>query len=192
MVNGYAAKIFTYEFVFRSLRLSLLSLAVILAGCASTSETSIRPEASDDRCFGTLESTASSNSSRAPVAEEAPILLGGLSGLARRTRYPTEARRRGFEGKVCLQFVVSEEGAVENVTVTRSAHPLLDAEAVRAVRASRFTPGRRDGVPVRVRFSLPVQFRLRGRSDLARTIGTVGAVTLAVVTAYFLLVVPTD
>jgi len=95
------------------------------------------------------------------VAEVPPVLIGGTEGLQRHLEYPVEARRNGIQGMVVVQFVVGTEGQVEDPVVLRSAHPLLDAAALAAVRGSRFTPGVQDGVPVRVLFAVPIQYRLR-------------------------------
>lgn len=94
------------------------------------------------------------------VAEVQPELIGGLDSLMARVVYPEEARRAEIEGQVVIQFVVNEGGAVEAPTVLRSPDPLLSEAAIAAVRASRFTPGTVDGELVRVRFALPVTFRL--------------------------------
>ena len=95
------------------------------------------------------------------VREEAPRLIGGLAGLAGRTVYPEDARRESVEGRVVVQFVVTEEGRVESPVVLSSPDPRLSRAALAAVRQSRFEPGRIDGQPVRVRFALPVDFSLR-------------------------------
>jgi len=94
------------------------------------------------------------------VVEQMPELIGGLASI--RLVYPAAERRAGIEGRVFLQFVVNEDGSVSEVTVTRSAGPGLDSAAVAAVRPIRFTPGIQRGRPVRVRFSLPISFRLDG------------------------------
>jgi protein TonB len=98
--------------------------------------------------------------SNAPLdmAEVMPELLGGLPSI--RPEYPEMERRAQIEGRVFLQFVVNEDGTVSEVRVTRGVSPGLDAAAVAAVRRARFLPGRQNGRPVRVRFSLPINFRL--------------------------------
>ena len=95
------------------------------------------------------------------LAEEPPVLIGGLVGLQARVVYPDEARRKGIQGRVIVQFVVDEEGRVVDETVVASPHPLLARAALDAVRGSAFEPARIDGRPVRVQFSVPVTFALR-------------------------------
>ena len=96
-----------------------------------------------------------------PVAEVQPELVGGLAGLQDRIVYPEFARRAGIEGQVVVQFVVDERGNVVDPVVLRSPNDLLSEAALKAVRESRFTPGQQRGRPVKVRFAVPVTFRLR-------------------------------
>jgi protein TonB len=95
------------------------------------------------------------------VAEVQPELIGGLAGLQERVEYPEFARRAGIEGQVVVQFVVDERGNVVDPVVLRSPNELLSEAALEAVRESRFTPGQQRGRPVKVRFAVPVTFRLR-------------------------------
>ena len=95
------------------------------------------------------------------VAEVQPELIGGLPGLQSRVEYPEFARRAGIEGQVVVQFVVDERGNVVDPVVLRSPNELLSEAALTAVRESRFTPGQQRGRPVKVRFAVPVTFRLR-------------------------------
>ncbi|OZC02520.1 energy transducer TonB [Rubricoccus marinus] len=95
------------------------------------------------------------------VVEQKPELIGGLEGLQRRVTYPEMARRAGVEGKVFVQFVVDERGMVSQATAVRCPNQLLCDEAVKAVQESTFKPGMQRGRPVKVRFTLPVDFKLR-------------------------------
>jgi TonB family protein len=80
--------------------------------------------------------------------------------------YPAEARRRGVQGRAVVTAVVSPAGAVEplSVTISQSAHALLDAEARRVVSAATFWPACRDGAAVRARIAVPFDFRLSGNT----------------------------
>ena len=81
--------------------------------------------------------------------------------MVKETLYPNKARRKGIQGKVYVRFVVERDVAVGEVEVLRSVHPLLDEEAVRVVKTfPRFSPGLQRGKPVRVSFSLPMNFSL--------------------------------
>ncbi len=94
-----------------------------------------------------------------------PSFPGGLDGLmkflADNIIYPPTCVDRKIVGKVILKFIVTADGDVEKVTVEQSAHPLLDAEAVRVAKLlPRFEPGMKDGRRVNMYFHLPVNFKL--------------------------------
>ena len=94
-------------------------------------------------------------------AEVQPELIGGLEALQRSIDYPEVPRRAGIEGRVIIQFVVDERGNVVDPVVARSPNDALSEAALAAVRKAKFRPGQQRGRPVKVRFSLPVTFRLR-------------------------------
>lgn len=99
------------------------------------------------------------------VVEEQPMFPGGMEEmmkfLQQNVKYPKEAYEQGKQGRVIVQFVVNTDGSISNDTIVRSVDPLLDAEALRVVRSMpNWTPGKQKGEPVRVRFTLPVTFRL--------------------------------
>lgn len=75
--------------------------------------------------------------------------------------YPKEAREQYQEGRVMVKFVVGKNGLVQEVEVVKGVHPLLNEEAVRVVKSSpKWKPGKADGVPVRVTYTIPVAFIL--------------------------------
>ncbi len=92
--------------------------------------------------------------------DQAPRIAGGPGRLFMHIRYPEAARREGIQGRVVLDFVVTQDGRTEQIHVAETLHPLCDSSAVRAVRQTRFVPGRQRGEPVRVRMRLPVRFQL--------------------------------
>jgi len=94
------------------------------------------------------------------VVEEMPQLIGGLESIMKEVRYPEMARRAGIEGRVFVQFVVNEEGNVEDAEVVRGIGGGADEEALRVVRQAKFKPGVQRGKPVRVKYSLPIMFSL--------------------------------
>ena len=93
--------------------------------------------------------------------EEMPAPIGGMAALHKAIRYPDLARRAQVEGTVTISFVVDEKGDVSEATVVKGIGAGCDEEALRAVLATKFSPGRQRGNAVRVRMSLPVRFRLR-------------------------------
>jgi TonB family protein len=94
------------------------------------------------------------------IVESMPELIGGLQSIQENIKYPAIAQKAGIEGRVFVQFVVNEEGAVENPVVVRGIGAGCDEEAIRAVRLAQFEPGRQKGLPVKVKMSIPVTFRL--------------------------------
>lgn len=99
------------------------------------------------------------------VVEQMPSFPGGISGLRtylnQNIRYPAEAQEICVQGRVVVSFVVEKDGHISDVTVLRSVDPSLDKEAIRVVRnMPRWTPGKQEGEPVRVRYNVPVSFRL--------------------------------
>ncbi|RNC83697.1 MAG: energy transducer TonB [Balneola sp.] len=95
------------------------------------------------------------------VVETMPQLQGGLADLQRKVKYPEMARRAGIEGRVTVQFIVNEQGRVENPRVIRGIGGGCDEAALEAVKQAKFSPGMQRGRPVRVQYSLPIVFRLQ-------------------------------
>ncbi|MBO6574193.1 MAG: energy transducer TonB [Rhodothermales bacterium] len=95
------------------------------------------------------------------IVEQMPDLIGGLGELQSKIRYPEIAKKAGVEGRVIVQFVVNEQGMVENPVVVRGIGAGCDEEAIRAVQQARFTPGKQRGKPVKVKMSLPITFKLK-------------------------------
>ncbi len=98
--------------------------------------------------------------------EKMPVFPGGMTALrkylASHVIYPEMALQIGISGMVIVQFIVDKDGSVADVTISRGVDPLLDKEALRVVKGMpKWTPGEQAGRPVRVRYSVPVVFRLR-------------------------------
>lgn len=94
------------------------------------------------------------------VVEEPPVLIGGTVAFWESVRYPDEAKSSGVRGRVTIQFLITETGNVTCVSVIRGLGRIFDQTAVNAVKKVRFEPGRQNGIPVVVQYSLPVVFRL--------------------------------
>lgn len=100
------------------------------------------------------------------VVEQMPSFPGGPSALmlylAQNIKYPTMAEKDGVQGRVVVSFVVERDGSISDVNVVRSVDPNLDQEAVRVVKAMpKWIPGKQDGSAVRVKYNVPVSFRLQ-------------------------------
>ncbi len=94
------------------------------------------------------------------MVEQMPELIGGIAELQRHVRYPEIARKAGVEGRVVVQFIIDEQGNVQDPFVVRGIGAGADEAALHAVRQVRFTPGMQRGRPVKVQYTIPVQFRL--------------------------------
>lgn len=94
------------------------------------------------------------------VVEQMPELIGGMQALQECAEYPELAKKAGIEGRVIVQFVVTERGEVENPQVIRGVGSGIDEEALRCVRQAEFKPGMQRGKEVRVQYSLPIIFKL--------------------------------
>lgn len=101
------------------------------------------------------------------VVEEMPELVGGLESIQRNIRYPEEARKAGIEGRVIVQFIVTEQGKVEDPQIIRGIGGGCDEEALRVVSQAEFEPGKQRGQTVRVQYSLPIVFRLASTDDMS-------------------------
>ena len=100
------------------------------------------------------------------VVDEPPSFPGGdaaqIAFLSNNLRYPAVAMEQGIQGRVVTQFVVDKDGSITDVKVVRSLDPMLDKEAVRLVKSMpKWTPGKLNGSPVRVKCILPISFRLQ-------------------------------
>ncbi|MEM1056836.1 MAG: energy transducer TonB [Bacteroidota bacterium] len=94
------------------------------------------------------------------VVEQEPELVGGIPALQELVEYPEMARRAGVEGTVYVQFVVDEQGRVTDAVCARTPNQMLCESSVEAVQKAEFRPGMQRGRPVKVRFTVPVRFKL--------------------------------
>ena len=100
------------------------------------------------------------------VVENQPEFPGGntamMKFLSENIKYPVIAQENGIQGRVICNFVVEKDGSITDVQVVRGVDPSLDREAVRVIQQMpRWKPGKQRGQAVRVRFTLPVVFRLQ-------------------------------
>ena len=100
------------------------------------------------------------------VVEQMPMFPGGdgaLMGYLRdNIHYPTVAAENGVQGRVVVGFVVERDGSITDVKILRGVDPSLDREAMRVVKSMpRWNPGKQNGSAVRVKYQVPVSFRLQ-------------------------------
>lgn len=129
-----------------SLKVALMMLVLLFSFMTSTAQTK-----KNDMVFD--------------VVEVMPQFPGGqiamLQYLMKNIKYPEQAVKEGIQGRVAVRFIVEKDGSISDVKPVLSVHPLLNKEAVRVVKSMpKWSPGKHNGKPVRVRFNLPVMFKL--------------------------------
>ncbi len=99
------------------------------------------------------------------VVEDQPEFPGGtaalLEYLRKNIKYPAICRENNIQGRVIVTFVVNKDGSIVDIEVAKSVNPSLDKEAIRVIsQMPKWKPGSQRGKPVRVKYSVPVNFRL--------------------------------
>ena len=99
------------------------------------------------------------------VVEDQPEFPGGtaalLDYLRKNIKYPAICRENNIQGRVLVTFIVNKDGAIVEPEVVKSVNPSLDKEALRVIsQMPDWKPGKQRGKPVKVRYSVPVNFRL--------------------------------
>lgn len=99
------------------------------------------------------------------IVENMPEFPGGEFALrkhiAEHVKYPEIAKENGLQGKVFVAFVINQKGEIENVKIARGVDPALDKEAIRVVQGlPKWKPGSQRGKPVRVSYTVPINFQL--------------------------------
>ena len=130
-----------------------LILLLLMAGCCLMTANAQKTVVSqtDQKVFDTVE--------------QMPEYPGGMQAmiafLQTNMKYPEDAAKQKVEGRVMVQFIVETDGSISDVHVAKQVFPSLDAEAVRVVQAMpKWTPGRERGRVVRVKYLLPIVFRM--------------------------------
>ena len=98
------------------------------------------------------------------VVEKMPEFPGGQAALIKylseNVEYPLIAKENGIQGRVLCEFIVDKDGSITEVKVTRSVDPSLDKEAMRVIKSMpKWNPGKQKGKPVRVKYTMPINFR---------------------------------
>jgi protein TonB len=130
-----------------------LILLLLMAGCCLMTANAQKTVVSqtDQKVFDTVE--------------QMPEYPGGMQAmiefLQTNMKYPEDAAKQKVAGRVMVQFVVENDGSVSDVHVAKQVFPSLDAEAIRVVQAMpKWTPGKEKGKVVRVKYNLPIVFRM--------------------------------
>ena len=125
-------------------------------------------EADQDTEVAIVEMTEEEEEEEAEVffiVENMPEFPGGDVALrtyiAQNVKYPEIAKENGLSGKVFVQFVINQKGEVQDVKIARGVDPALDKEAIRVVQGlPKWKPGSQRGKPVRVSYTVPINFQL--------------------------------
>ena len=130
-----------------------LILLLLMAGCCLMTANAQKTVVSqtDQKVFDTVE--------------QIPEYPGGMQAmiefLQTNMKYPEDAAKQKVEGRVMVQFIVETDGSISDVHVAKQVFPSLDAEAIRVVQAMpKWTPGKEKGNVVRVKYNLPIVFRM--------------------------------
>ncbi len=121
---------------------------------------------SDDTEVVVVDMETETNDSEAfDVVEKMPEYPGGIEAfmkfLTENIHYPEAASKAGIQGRVLVNFIVEKDGRISNIHVIQKVNDYLDAEAVRVVGAMpKWTPGMQEGKAVRVKYTVPITFRL--------------------------------
>lgn len=99
------------------------------------------------------------------VVEQMPEFPGGqealMQFLRQEVKYPKEAEEKGLQGRVVVRYIIEKDGSISEVEIAKSVNEYLDAEALRVVNAMpKWIPGKQKGENVRVKFTIPITFRL--------------------------------
>lgn len=111
------------------------------------------------------DSTVSDKEKVYQVVEQQPSFPGGreelFKYLAYNVKYPIDAAKNKIEGRVLVTFVVEHDGSISNVNVANSVYPSLDKESIRVVSGMpKWIPGKANGKTIRVKYTIPITFRL--------------------------------
>ena len=129
-----------------SLKVALMMLVLLFSFMTSTAQTK-----KNDMVFD--------------VVEVMPQYPGGqiamMKYIMENIKYPKQAMKERIQGRVTVRFIVEKDGSISDVKPILSVHPLLNKEAVRVVESMpKWSPSKQNGKPVRVRFNVPVMFKL--------------------------------
>jgi len=105
------------------------------------------------------------NSEAFVLVDERPEFKGGeeawMEYMSEHIDYPEDAKEKGLEGTVYVQFVVEKDGSISNVKLLRGFYESCDQEALETIRnMPDWKPGKKDGKPVRTQFNMPIKFTL--------------------------------
>lgn len=144
------------------------ALLILFSNCTNTAKEELTEEKVEVKYIPTevKPDTVATANTVFDIVEEMPEFKGGnealMKYLAANLQYPKGAETKGTQGRVIVQFIVDTDGSIDNAKVLRSVDPELDAEALRVINGMpKWKPGTQKGEPVRVKYTVPVMFRLK-------------------------------
>ena len=141
----------------------IVMLAIACVACTKTTKT----ENTNTEETSIAEVTTSNTEEVYSTADEMPEFPGGMGELmtylGSNIQYPSKAKENHWEGRAVCQFVIEKDGSISNAEIIRSSgFQLLDIEAMRAIlNMPNWTSGKQNGDLVRVKFALPITFKLQ-------------------------------
>ncbi|MCO6026434.1 energy transducer TonB [Prevotella cerevisiae] len=122
-------------------------------------------KAHNDELQALTQTTPDNQALNFRIVEQLPEFPGGwvelMKWLDKNIQYPPTAMKSKIEGEVIVSFIINTNGALSNIKITKSAHPLLNAEAMRVVhKMPKWKPGIHNDKPCKTMFSIPIVFRL--------------------------------
>ncbi len=96
-----------------------------------------------------------------PFADVMPEPIGGLGAISKRLVYPELARTAHVEGKIYLVAYINEKGDVDEVKILKGLPAGCDDAAIKAIKETRFSPGKQNGSAVKVQLSIPITFKIQ-------------------------------
>jgi len=94
------------------------------------------------------------------VAQILPQPIGGMEAIYKHISYPSEAKKVGITGKVYVLAYINENGGVDNTKIVKSLGGGCDEEVANAVKSAKFTPGKNNGVPIKMKLVLSFTFKM--------------------------------
>ncbi len=148
----------------RAFRYALVIPALIFLFICSRQPALSAQVAGTEKKTETTKTAADKAASPDPENGTSPEYPGGMEAffkyISQNMVYPEAARKDKAEGMVVVSFTVNKKGRVENATATKSVRPDMDAEAIRVIKSTQWTPGTQDGKKVNVELCVPIKFKL--------------------------------
>lgn len=153
---------------------TLLLILIIASATIARAQQTLSPKRSDPNADISIPMPVNDNSKVVTEedpskiyteVEQAPTFVGGMDKfydyLHANVRYPASAKANNTEGKVFVAFVVEKDGSFTDIKVLRGLSPDCDVEAIRLIKmCPHWRPGIRNGRPVRVAYTIPINFEL--------------------------------